>query len=286
MLGYGAVERAVGSSKTQPFWLWEVNAAQVAKNPEWSPQRILHHPRYFFGNPFQPDSLIPLLDSELFLVRLKSNSHQLIPSSPFRVAYHLMSSWLGLNDYQDLQVGRAWRNQIITLVDATERDIQRFADYWTAEVEQSHGVSIVGKQVKIANIKAKNDLELFLKYEEKLLKLFAIAFNLTNQDLGVAEHNDEPAIVGAGVNKTFQEAILPYIQTLNRSFTENVTSYFEPGFEFKIETTQPLPEKQKTDTAKELYQGGIITLNESRLRAGMESIGPAGDFFIDGSSRG
>lgn len=75
------------------------------------------------------------------------------------------------------------------------------------------------------------------------------------------------------VNPTFQEAICPYIETLNRVLTDQVIGYFEPGFEFKIETSEPLSEKVTANLAISLYQGGSITLNQARRRIGVQKQG-------------
>jgi len=92
-------------------------------------------------------------------------------------------------------------------------------------------------------------------------------------------------MVDVKVAQTFREAICPYIQTLNRVLTEQVSSYFEPGFEFKIETAAPLPVGVAASLAVRLYQKGSITRNEARRRIGMPDTGPSGDIFVDGSKR-
>jgi hypothetical protein len=85
------------------------------------------------------------------------------------------------------------------------------------------------------------------------------------------------------VNQTFREAICPYIEMLNRVLTEQVVGYFEPGFEFKIEKTEPISEGVSASLAIRLFQEGSITRNEARRRIGMPDTGPTGDAYVDGS---
>jgi hypothetical protein len=283
VLGCGVIERAPGKDTTQPFWLWEVNAALVSRNPEWSLENAGWQPRYYFGEPSQPSQLVPFMDSELFLIQHRRNSYEGVAPSPLEVAYDLIVSWLRLCDYQNSIASRAPRNQLISLLEADENDLETFQAYWAHDIGQHGQRPITNHKVKITQLGAHNDEEMFLKYEKKLLRCFAIAFNLTLSDLGMIEPSDDEATTGVKLNQTFREAICPYIETLNRVLTEQVISYFEPGFEFKIETAEPISERVAAKLATWLYQTRMITRNEARRRIGMPDIGPIGDRYVDGS---
>lgn len=283
VLGYGAIERAPGSETTQPFWLWDVNAAWVKANPDWCREEAHSTPRYYFGEHTQSSHLVSLFDSELFLVQHQRNTYDGIPPSPFAVAYDLVASWLGICNYQNSVVGKASRNQLIGLLNAKEDDLEAFQAYWTNEVVGSGHHPIANHNVNISRLGAEYDRGLFLKYEKKLLRCFALAFNLTLQDLGFTEPAEDTTSASVRIDMTFREAICPYIKTLNRVLTEQIVSYFEPGFEFRIETSEPLSEDVAANLSVSLFQGGSITRNEARRKIGMPEIGPSGDVYVDGS---
>lgn len=285
-IGVAAVERQLGDladTKSQAFWLFLANANNIQLNQSWSPQVAGIEPRFFDyggGGSHQLGGM-PIFSADMFLIQTEANAYELVPPSPLEIAYHMIQSWLGLGEFQTTTTSQAVREYILVLKGANQEDVDAFRAYWESEVEGSGKIPILGGEgVQVEKMGARNDDELYLRYTEYILKIVAVAFDLSNRDYGITEH-DNRATAGVSADTVFQDAVLPMGLAIREHLEIEVIDYYFPGFRLEITDTEPRSQEQEATTATALFKERVISRNEARMRAGHEAL-PGGDIFADG----
>lgn len=284
VLGVSAIERHLGNLSDpadQPFWLFLVDPTHLEANRHWSPEIAGIEPRFYdHGDPFT--GVKPIFAEDLFLIQADASTDELVPPSPLEIAYHMIQAWLGLSDFQSTTTSQAVREYILMLKGADQNDVDAFRAYWEAEVEGSGKIPIVGGDgIQVEKLGARNDEELYLRYTEYILRIIAVAFDLSSRDYGVIEH-DNRATAGVAADTVFQDAVLPMALCIKEHLEMEVIDYYFPGFRLEITDTEPRSQEQEAATAAALFEKRIISRNEARIRSGHEAL-PGSDVFSDGS---
>ncbi len=103
------------------------------------------------------------------------------------------------------------------------------------------------------------------------------------RDYNIEPAHDNRATAGVAADAVFQEAISPISGLVSEALTYDVIDFYYEGFSHSYEDTEPRNEDAEADRAGKLYKEYLLaTRNEARAMAGLESIGPAGDYFADG----
>lgn len=279
--GAAAVERQPGKGD-HPFWLWGVDIVLVHLNPDWDPTNELKHPRYLVKDPTKPNTFIEMTSDQLFLVQHSTSTYEVVSPGPMQIAYGFIQAWLDLGDYQKLSTSKATRNAILQLIDADEEELQAFREYWNYQIEGEGEVPIINKEVQIANLNAPDDAALYPQYEEKLLRIIALAFGLAVRDMNLSEH-DNRATAGVAADSAFQDAILPYARTIEEHVDLEVIKKYCPEFRAELADTEPRTEAEETKRGIDVFQGGIAKRDEGRQMAGLPPLGGnEGAAFADG----
>jgi len=285
-IGVAAVERHLGDPGdpgAQAFWLFLANANNIQLNQAWSPQIAGIEPRFFdYGG--AGSSLLggmPIFTEDMFLIQMDTNTYELVPPSPLELAYHMIQAWLGLGEFQNITTSQAVREYILVLKGADQNDVDAFRAYWESDVEGSGKIPILGGEgIQVEKLGARNDDELYLRYTDYILRIIAVAFDLSNRDYGITEH-DNRATAGVAADTVFQDAILPMGLCIREHLELEVINYYFPGFRLEITDTEPRSQEQEAATATELFKERLISRNEARMRSGHEAL-PGGDLFADG----
>lgn len=281
-----AVERLPGlqGDRDHPFWLWSISPDRIQFNKEWTPQTDGFIPRYYDtqGNS-NPLDWRPLLSKELFLIKYYASSKELVPPGPLEICYNCVVSWLGLVDYQFTTTSRASQEYILDIGQCTPNELKEFRAYF----QETTGTLIIGRTagshpIEVKKLGARTDEELYLKYEEKLLRFLALGFQLSPRDMNITA-DDSYATADVSASSTFQFAVLPMAKCWFERINKDVVNFFVPGYKVEPSDMEPRNEKDEAETAGTLKKDGIITLNEARLRTGYKEIGQKGDVFVDGS---
>ena len=280
---FAAIERQEGSKDTQPFWLWTTNSAGIHVNPEWNPTIEGVVPKFFdlLGGDRKP-----IFSKNLFLVYGFSNSYELTSPSVVELAYNMIEAWLGISKFQFTTTTNAIREYMLILEEVhSQEELDLFREYWRTEVEGEGRIPILNGKVNVTKLGARNDEELYLKYNEYLLRMIALAFGMNARDMNITEH-DNRATAGVAADSSFQDASLPMAFKWQEYLNNEVVGYYYPGFEFEFADTEPRNQDTEANTAKTLFDGKIISKNEARQRVGEEKLEVGGDIFSDGSKVG
>lgn len=281
MFNFAMIERQKGKSPERPFWLWLVqNPEDIQINPEWSPDKdgiivkyldFGHTSEYGYADPQEIKS------ENLFCVQ----GDNWDTPSPLEVAYNAIESWLGLCAFQQSTTSNATREYMLILEDVTtEEELVAFREYWNIEVKGSGKVPILNGRVNVAKLGAKTDDELYLRYEEYLRRMIALAFGMTPLDMNISEH-DNRATAGVSADRSFQDAVLPLMQKVEQIISREVVEYYCPDFVFEFNDLEKRNEADEANTASMLYEKGLLTKNEARMRIGAEPVAD-GDTFKAG----
>lgn len=284
-IGVAGVERHLGDLSDpadQPFWLMLVDTTFLSLNRNWSPQIAGLEPRFYDHG----DRLMgakPIFAEQLFLIQADASTHELVPPSPLEIAYHMIQAWLGISDFQNTTTSQAVREYILVLKGADQNDVDAFRAYWESEVEGSGKIPILGGDgIQVEKLGARNDDELYLRYTDYILRIIAVAFDLSNRDYGITEH-DNRATAGVAADTVFQDAVLPMALCIKEHLELEVIDYYFPGFRLEITDTEPRSQEQEASTATNLFKERVISRNEARIRSGHEAL-PGGDVFVDGTA--
>lgn len=281
-----AIERLPGAKNDpkHPFWLWCIDPSRIHFNLEWTPQTDGIVPRYYdTQKSSDPNKWRPLLSRELFLVKYNSSSTEMIPRGPLEICYNMVVAWLGLNDYQFTTTSKASQEYILDIGQCTAAELREFRAYF----QETVGTLIIGRTagnhpIEVKKLGARTDDELYLKYEEKILRFLALAFQLSPRDMNITS-DDSYATADVSAQSSFQFAVLPLANCWFERLNKDIVDFFFPGYRVEPGDTEPRNQKDEAETAKSLYKDSvIISLNEARLRTGYESLGEAGDTLSDG----
>ena len=278
-LGYACVERQPGDDE-RPFWWWAVDAARIYANPEWTPSNDEVHrweERDRFGL-----LVNQINDENLFLVKLRSSSYELIPPSPLEIVYEVLEGWLGISRWQNNTTANAVREYLVCIEDCqTQVELDRVRDYLKSNVGTGE-VPVIGGRVNVQKMGARNDEELYPGHTDYLMRLMAIGFNLTSQDMGLVPH-DNRATAEVAYTSTFQNAVKPVAVLIEASENVELLNFYDCDAYIKeFVDTEPTNQKEEAEVAEKLYASNLATRNEARKRLGLPSIGEAGDKFADG----
>jgi Phage portal protein len=264
----------------QEVWQWAIDYARIQLNKDWTPQTSDTEPRYYDRGPTltaDKDKWEPLMDWELYTIQRYSNTWRIRPPSPLEIAYEVISSWLGLSTYQSSTTSKAHQEFMIDLGPVSDAELKQFREFFRVEV-QGHGqtpiIGTKGGGLNVVKIGATSDDGLYLKYEEKILRLIALVFKLSPRDMNITEP-DNRATAGVSADASFQKAILPMANTILEAFQTQVVDFYYPGYRLRFIDSEPRNEAEESTTAGELFEKDIITLNEARVRAKEDRIDPA-----------
>jgi len=286
-----AIERKLPdvSYSEQPIWLWIVDYDRITVNPDWHPQVAGAEYRYWDTGGYGDHTRWKgLMDTDLFLIQRYSSSWRINPPSPIEVAFQTIVGWLGLTDFQSHTSSKATQEWMIDLGEVNAKELDAFREYFQVEVLQKGAVPIFGsrggKGVSVVKLGAASDEGLYLKYQEMLLRMIALAFRLSPRDMNISEP-DNRATAGIAADLSFQRAILPMARLIIEALQAEILDRFFPGFTISFLDTEPRNEKDEADTTVALYQGKIVKLDEARQRLALPPLpGEEGDvFFTDGS---
>ncbi|MGB3203654.1 MAG: phage portal protein [Crinalium sp.] len=273
----------------QPLWLWVVDYERIVVNEEWTADKEGLMPRYWdTGNYTNVEAWIPLLNKDLFLIQKYTNSWRYNAPSTVEIAFDMIISWLGLSQYQTQTTSKAQQEFLLDIGEVSSKELQAFREFFEVEVLGRGAAPIFGSKnggINVIKLGASNDDGLYLKYQEMILRIIALAFHLSARDMNIVEP-DNRATAGVAADLSFQRAILPMSQLIVEALQDEVVDLYYPGYEIDFIDKEPRSEKEEAETAAMLYEKKVFTLNEARVRAGEAPLKENGDgFSTDGAEK-
>lgn len=287
--GFGVLERQLGDYEGESkrvFRLWPMNAANIRINPEWSYQNRKDTYRYYdTGGRNEPEEWRGLLDQDVIIIQQDYCSWAQIPTSTFEVAYNFIEMWLGISDQQRRTTAKGMRRTILSLGEISKPELTAFRQYWKSEIQGTGELPIISGNLSTVDLGAKNDEELYLKYVDYLIRIIALAFDMTNRDFNLTDH-DNRATAGVAADSTFIDCILPFALLFEETWNLEILEFYDQfsEFIFEIFDKEPRNEMEEGTLACMFWEKGVAKLNETRLRVGLEPLPEGGDIFFGGKT--
>ena len=264
------------AGENKGIWVWSVDHDRIELNQDWTPQNSDKVPHYYDKGVkgTSKKDWIALMDKDMFLIERYANSYRKLPPSPVELAYMSLLNWLGLNNYQGLTTSKAHNENLIDLGPTSDEELEQFRTFFKYQVMGKGEIPIIGSRgqgVKVVKIGASDDSGLYLNYEDKLLRAIALSFKLSPRDVNLKEP-DNKATAGVAADASFQKAIWPAHFTIIEAFQTEVIDLYYPGYTIRAIDTEPRNEDGECTTATKLFDSGVITRNEARIRVGEDPL--------------
>lgn len=269
----GAIEQQIGGDLTRPIWLWPVDGQSIHVFPDWSgkPNEAKYIQILGYGN-IGLEQGTPLLNDELIYLRPNPNTASPYGYGPLEIAFRTISRKLGVDEYAGNLATNAQPKDMLFFEGADTTFIQALRQYWINEIEGQGQVPIVGGNGKGSVIKLHGggDDELFLQYQEFLIRELAAAFDISPQNLGVERDvNRSTGEVSEG--RDWDQAIKPMASLIQQHLTREVVhaklGYY--SLEFTFVGLDREDEQATAEIYEIYYQNNLITPNEHREKLGL-----------------
>lgn len=279
--GAGAFEHQQGGDTMRPLWMWPVDALSIQIVPSWDGDNA--KPRYLqslgYGNVGTLRG-IPLRNDELVYVRSDPSTETPFGLGFVEVAFNTINRLLSTAEYAGNVAGNATKENLLFFKGADTDELATIRQYWIDEIEGQGKLPLFGgDDVKVLQLRGNKDENLFLKYQELLIRELGAAAGLSPQNFGVERDvNRDTAEVAE--DRDYRQTIIPVATLVTSHINREV---IEEGMGFsQIEVRiAGLDREDELDTARILdyrWKSNSITVNEIRARYGEPPIeGPWGE---------
>ncbi len=111
----------------------------------------------------------------------------------------------------------------------------------------------------------------------------ALAFGLHQKDFNVEQKSgDNRATANVTADQSFANGMLPLADCLADFINTEIVDFYAEGYQFYLADREPRGEAAEIEAAGKLFNDGLSTRNESRMKVGLERV-EGGDKFIDGA---
>src|SRR5215831_9789276 len=190
--GYGAIEVGQTDDPLRPLYLWPVDGQSIRINANWDPA-YPDEPRYsqalaYVGMSVGTHERVELRDDELIYLKLNPRTNTPFGLGYLEVAFSTINAWLGSMEHAERVASNAIPNVAIFLGEHVDLTAARaWRAYWQEQIEGYGQVPILGGGPKpeVMDLRGTGTDQLFLKWQEFLIRLIAISFGLSPLTLGI-----------------------------------------------------------------------------------------------------
>lgn len=223
-LGATAVEPQLTPDPARPFKLWSVDASTIRIFPSWSEATSEEEPHYAQMTGLLGErGMVPFMDDELLYIRDNVSNETPFGLGKMEVAFQSITAFLGAQENSGRagsdQLHRTWLWWVGTLPPAQMEDVRR---HLTNQVEGQSKVSLSSgiPKPEVIDIKPIQEGDLLLNWQELLIRVIALAFDLS---AGAFLERDVNRSTGEILeDKDFRSAVVPVAIKLSEAFTRFV----------------------------------------------------------------
>ncbi len=269
----GVIEQQLGSDPERPLWMWPVDAQSIQIVPSWDGKES--EARYMqvlgYGNVGTMEGK-PLLNREIIYMRPNPSTDTPYGYGPLEIAFRTISRKLGVEDYAGNVASNSQPKNLLFFKGADRQAIQAFREYWTNEVEgQGQTPMVGGEAAEAVVLHGGRDEELYLKYQEMLVREIAAAFDLSPQNLGV-ERDVNRNTSEVAEDRDWDQVIKPTARMVEEHLTREAL-HGRLGFHnlcFKFLGIDREDEQATASIYQTYYNTNVLTPNEQRKKLGLE----------------
>lgn len=267
--GYGAIEMVETDDLLKPLDLYPVDGQSIRINAAWHGQADV--PRYtqalaYGGLTVGTADAVPLYDDELIYLKLNPRTHTPFGLGYLEVAFMVVNAWLGAFEYAERRASNATPNFALFLgEDVDLPTVRQWQSYWEEQIEGTGKVPILGggKAPSVLSMIGTGEDQLYLKWQEWLVRVIAVAFGLSPLTVGI--ERDVNRSTAETQNTADWDAIRPVISTVEDYLTRRLL-WRKFGartlrFAFLVRDTDELRQAQ---ILHEQWEMDAITVDEVR----------------------
>lgn len=274
----GALECQRGKNARHPLYLYPVDASTIRIYPGWT------------GDPKEPryeqwtgsiGEKIQFRNDELIYMRMNPRTSTPFGLTPVEVAYNLINAFITSFDFAQKLAGNALPRFGIDLGPwASTADVNVFRNYWQDDVEGQGQVPIWGGYAaddeakglisKIHQFGKGDDADLRMGWQQWLVRLVAISFDLPPQSLGLE------TTVNRATAEVMQEggqaaAIRPMAQMISRYLTREALGRKLGWYDLRHEWVglDPEDDLSRSQIWRNLIEADIMVPDEPRQELGL-----------------
>ncbi len=276
----GAVELRLGSDQLHPLWLFPVDGSSIRLYPGWSGKADEARYAQYTG---WSGSEIQLLNDELMYIRMNPRTSTPFGLTPVEVAFNLITAFVSSFEFAQKLAGNATPAHMIDLgPNVSPEQVAAFRLYWQDSVEGQGETPVIGgadnvsegakgAMAQILKLTKGDDSDLRLSWQQWLVRLVAMAFDLSPQKLNLettvnrataeemADADDDAAI------KPMAHLIAEY---LTREAIGRKLGWYDLAFEFEGLTHED--EQAQAETWGSLIDRDVLVPDECRHDLGLE----------------
>jgi len=269
VLGGGCLEAQPNTSDERPLFLFPVDTQSIRVNMQWQPGsksfRYSQGKGYVFGALGVTDD-VKLRDDELLYMKLNNRTHTPFGFGYLETAFDVINAFVGAFSYAERRASNNTPNFGIFLGENVTIDqVRRWQHYWENEIEGYGKVPILGggRQPQVFNMTGTGEDQLWLRWQEFLIRVVAMSFGLSPMKLG---------LMGDVNRSTAQEStandwatVAPVANTLENAITSWILwkrlGWKDLEFQWQVRTTD---EMRQAQVLMEQYRMNGITIDEIR----------------------
>src|SRR5882724_5586935 len=184
--GYGAIELVeVADDGQKPYDLYPVDGQSIRINAAWRGDP--EEPRYvqalaYAGISVGTHEAVPLRDEQLLYLRLNPRTHTPFGLGFVEIAFSTINAWLGAFEYSERRASNATPNFAIFLgEDVDLPTVRQWQQYWQEQIEGYGKTPILGggKSPAVLSMVGTGEDQLYLKWQELLIRVIAMSFGLS-----------------------------------------------------------------------------------------------------------
>jgi hypothetical protein len=267
--GYGAMEVQASGDPIRPVWLFPVDGQSVRINVQWAKDKATF--RYtqslgYVGQSVGTQDVIKLDDDELIYMRLNPRTNTPFGLGYLETAFLAVNAWLGSFEYAERRASNMTPNFGIFLGENLDiATVRRWQQYWEQEIEGYGKVPILGggKQPQVWNMQGTGQDQLFLAWQEHLIRIIAMAFGVSPMKLGLERDVNRSTAHTQAANDW--ETIAPVANVVQDHLTRRLLwkrlGFHDLRFRWIVRTQD---EERQSDILYRRWEMNSITVNEIR----------------------
>ena len=273
--GAGVLEQNVGGDPNRPLWLWPVDVLSIQIYADWDGDES--KPRYCqtygWGNTGVAQGK-NFLNRELVYIRDRPTTDTPFAFGMLEVAFMSINRLLGTAEFAGDVAANATPENLLFLKSAGQNELEAVRSYWRNEIEGQGLVPIIGgDDMKVLALRGSKDENLFLKYQQFVIREIATCFGISPQNLGVeADVNRNTSEVAE--DRDWALGIKPMATSIAQYLTRE-TIWGQLGFS-QIELSPGGLDREDEEATARIYkleyENNSITPNEYRARHNLPKI--------------
>lgn len=246
--GYGTLEVVKTANPFLPTRLYTVDGATMRINTDWKGAPDIY--RYsqslgYTGQSVGTHEAQQFYDDQIIYFKLHPRTNTPFGMGLLEIAFSTVNAWLGAFEYAERRASNSTPNFGIFLGEnVTPEVVLRWRDYWENEIEGYGKIPIMGggRQASVMQFTGGGEDQLWLKWQELLIRIIALAFGLSPMKLGI--ERDVNRSTSEAQDTSDWETVAPVANTVQDYLTDKwlhqALGFEDLRFKWRVRDTDEL----------------------------------------------